>query len=156
VIPNPRTPAFRDVLQREGLHCALAFLNRRVDYRFTGLYCFDGPLLQNVCLYDRQAPQQSGGGDAALRSTWCGITGTSGDCLEIRDGRHDPRFPWMQGSPVISYFGAPVFESRGEAIGTLCHFDLEPRRIAKGELPAVRAAAGLLWTYCLAAHAGGS
>ena len=129
---TPRTPAFRDVLHREGLHNALAFLNRRVGYRFTGLYCFDGPMLHNICLYDRLEPSERGGGDTPLRLTWCSITGAGGNCLEILDGRRDPRFPWMQGSSVISYVGTPVFEPRGEAIGTLCHFDVEMRRIDAG------------------------
>lgn len=146
-----RRPAFRDVLVREGLHAALGVLNGRVDFRFTGVYCFDGAILRSICLFDRQAPHQQRGADAPISQTYCGITGSGGDCLEVADGRLDPRFPWMQANAVIAYCGVPVFEPRGDVIGTLCHFDLRPCQVPKSELPTIRAAAGLVWTYCLAA-----
>lgn len=125
-----------------------------MEFRFTGVYRFDGAILRNVCLFDREAPHQSDGAHAPLNQTYCGITGAGGDCLEIENGRVDPRFPWMQGNPVIAYCGVPVFESRGDVIGTLCHFDVRPCRIPKAELPTVRAAAGLVWTYCLVTEGG--
>jgi hypothetical protein len=147
-----RRPAFRDLLVCDGLHAALGFLNGRVDFRFTGVFRFDGAMLRNVCLFDREGPHQRRGHDAPISQTYCGITGSGGDSLEIADGRLDPRFPWMQGNAVIAYCGVPVFEPRGDVIGSLCHFDLRPCQIPKAELPTVRAAAGLVWTYCLAAR----
>ncbi|MBA2962121.1 GAF domain-containing protein [Ramlibacter sp. CGMCC 1.13660] len=148
-----RTSTFRDVLVRDGLYAALGFLNNRVDFRFTGVYRFDGAILRNVCLFDREAPGESGGQDAPVSQTYCGITGSGGDVLNVENGQVDPRFPWMQGSAVIAYCGVPVFEPRGDVIGTVCHFDLRPCRIPKAELPTIRTAAGLVWTYCLAADA---
>lgn len=148
-----RQPSFRDILFRQGLHAALAFLNGRAGFRFTGVYRFDGATLRNVCLFDREAPQQHVGGDTPLAQTYCGITGAGGDCLQVVDGRIDARFPWMQRDAVIAYCGLPVFEPRGEVIGTLCHFDVRACQVPKAELPTLRLAASALWTYCLVADA---
>jgi hypothetical protein len=144
-----RNPSFRDVLIRDGLHAALGFLNGRVDFRFTGIYRFEGAILRNVCLFDREAPDDRGGGEAPVSQTYCGITGSGGDCLEVEDGKADPRFPWLQGNPVIAYCGVPVFDPLGDVIGTVCHFHVRPCRIPKAELPTIRSAAGAVWTYCL-------
>jgi hypothetical protein len=143
-------------LNQHGLHAALGFLNGRVHFRFTGVFSFDGPMLRNVCLFDREGPHQRRGDDAPVSQTYCGITGSGGDCLEIGDGRVDSRFPWMQANAVIAYCGVPVFEPHGDVIGTLCHSDLRPCQVPKPELPTLRAAASLVWTFCLAARHGAS
>ena len=147
---GPVREAFRSVLAREGLHAALAYLNARTSFRFTGVYQFDGVTLRSVALFDRCSPETLRGPDTPTSQTWCAITGSRGDVVEILDGRTDDRYPWMHGKPTVAYYGVPVFDDRHEVIGTLCHFDVEPRQVAESEKPVLRTAAAVLWIYCLA------
>jgi hypothetical protein len=115
-----------DVLARNGLHAALGLLNARTPFRYTGIYRFDGDVLRNVALFDRQAPGQPRGNDAPLGETYCAITGRLNDRLIVSDGRRDPRHPWMRGNSVVSYCGVPIRAPSGASIGALCHFDDRP------------------------------
>ena len=111
------------VLEREGLHATLKLLNARTPYRYTGVYRFDGDMLRNVALFDRQAPAQVRGQDRLLGETYCAITGRLNDALLVSDGKRDTRYPWMRAHDVLSYCGVPIRDAAGVALGTLCHFD---------------------------------
>lgn len=141
--------AFESVLSGEGLHAALAFLNQRTAFRFTGLYRFDGDMLRNVALFDRWHPAQTSGEDAPTAQTFCAIVGDLLRPLEVVDGRTDDRFPWMKQNAVVSYCGVPVFDDRQKAVGTLCHFDLRPCQAAISQLPLMEGAAEMLLPYVL-------
>jgi len=126
-----------------GLHAALDVLNRRTPFRFTGVYRFDGDMLRNVALFDRWAPDSSEGADAPMHEAFCAITGRLDAPLEVTDGATDPRHPWMQQNAVRSYCGTPIHDGEGQAIGTLCHFDLQPCQAISSELPLLAQAATL-------------
>ncbi len=134
----------KGLLQGQGVHAALRYLNERTAYRFTGVYRFDGDMLRNVHLYDRWAPEQTQGADAPMGETYCAIVGSLGDGLEVSDGATDARFPWMHSNAVLSYCGAPARDSAGVAIGTLCHFDLLPCQATRSEMPFLTQAAPLM------------
>ena len=144
---------FDAALTTGGLHGALAYLNGRTPYRFTGIYRFDGDMLRNVMLYDRWEPSQSAGADAPMRETFCAIVGDQGDGIEVSDGRTDNRFPWMQQNAVVCYCGALVRDEQGQPFGTVCHFDLQRCERPKSELDLLRAVGPKVYDYLRSAVA---
>lgn len=138
---------FNAALAARGMHGALAYLNGRTPYRFTGVYRFDGDTLRNVVLYDRWEPDQKTGADAPMQETFCAIVRTQGDGLEVIDGRTDKRFPWMRENAVICYCGALVRDDQGQPFGSVCHFDLQRCEPPKSELELLRAVAPQIYAY---------
>jgi hypothetical protein len=49
--------AFTSLLQQQGVHPALEYLNQRTPHRYTGLFRFGGEVLHNEALFDRYQPQ---------------------------------------------------------------------------------------------------
>jgi hypothetical protein len=145
--PSEELQSLTAALASGGLPAALRLLNARTPFRFTGLYRFDGARLRNVALFDRWTPEQTRGQDAPMNETFCAIAGRMDEALEVTDGPHDARFPWMQSNAVESYCGTPIHDVAGEAIGTLCHFDLKPCQSVRSELPLLAQAATLFRPY---------
>ena len=136
-----------DILERDGLHAAMKQLNARTAFRFTGVYRFDGPVLRNVGLYDRWTPEQPRGADSPIGQTYCAITGRLNDVLLVSDGPRDRRYPWMHGNSVVSYCGVPIRSEFGHALGTLCHFDMQPCDASAAEATYLLCVADLFRPY---------
>lgn len=127
---------FELLLEREGMHGALAFLNARTRHRFTGVYRFDPPMLRNVCLFDRENPTLRLGGDSPMRETYCSLVGEVNAPFLTNDAAADARLAEHPArASVIAYCGVPLRGEGGLCFGTLCHFDLRPRLAPLGELP---------------------
>ena len=136
---------FARMLDRSGLHAALEWLNARARYRFTGVYRFDGAVLRNVALFDRENPLMHLGNDAVLRETYCGLVAAARAPFETADGRRDPRARLLPArETVLAYCGVPVMTGDAGCVGTLCHFDPRPRLLAAGEGPLLERCASLL------------
>lgn len=135
----------RELLRREGVFAVLRYLNARTMHRYTGLYRFDGPILRNVALFDRETPTLTRGQDSPLGETYCSIVGAGGATVTLADSRRDGR---MTDHParevVVSYCGALVRATDGTAAGTLCSFDVEARPVPSHEIPLLEAVAPLL------------
>jgi hypothetical protein len=129
------------------LRAALELLNARTDFRFTGVYRFDGSTLRNVALYDRSHPELARGEDAPLGQTYCAITGRLNDVLLVSDGPRDRRYPWMHGNSVMAYCGVPIRSEFGHALGTLCHFDVQPCDARAAEATYLLCVADLFRSY---------
>ena len=146
----PRDPNARRVvtdvqtrLRIRGPLAALACLNARVRFRFTGLYHADPPVLRNLYLVDRENPTLNVSGDVCpLDETYCAITCAREASFSTRDARVDAR---LREHParhsVLSYSGVPLRLADGSAWGTLCHFDLRPRLLPATELALLEAVA---------------
>ena len=142
-------------LQRSGVLAALAFLNERTRFRYTGVYHADPPLLRNVQLFDRENPRLNVSGDVAqLDETYCGITRTTNAPFATSNALHDARLRTHAArESVISYSGVPIrLDNRGPW-GSLCHFDVRPRLLSPAELHILEAAAPLFARWL--AEAGG-
>jgi hypothetical protein len=142
----------QEVLATSGLHGALGHLNRRTPYRFTGLYRYDGDMLRSMALFDRWSPDIDEGEDAPMGETFCAIVRDTGEWLEVKDGRSDPRFPWMRENAVVCYSGALIRDADGKPFGTLCHFDVQRCQPSRSEVALLRAAGPLLHRFMAGAQ----
>lgn len=141
--------AFAQRLNTYGILAALAFLNDRTRFRFTGLYRAVPPALHNVALFDRENPTlKLSGAICALEDSYCSIVCASGDPLAIDDSRGDHRVAHHPSRDAIqSYTGVPVRDAGGRVVGSLCHFDGRPRLLPASELPVLTSVAPLLASW---------
>ncbi|MCL1869302.1 MAG: SpoIIE family protein phosphatase [Promicromonosporaceae bacterium] len=74
-------------------------------------------------------------GSIPVEESVCRVTVGQDEILEVRDLREDPRFasiPAVAGPPRVRFYaGVPVHGQSGQAIGTLCIFDLVPRELGR-------------------------
>jgi GAF domain-containing protein len=147
--------SFERRLRSDGLAAALAMLNQRTRFRFTGLYRVVPPKLHNVALYDRENPTLSiAGAVTALDETYCSIVQELGRAFRVSDAPGEAR---LRAHParesVQSYAGVPVRLPGGRVLGTLCHFDGRPRIMPASEVAVLLEVAPLL-VSCLEPSAG--
>ena len=136
---------FASVLDGSGLHAALAFLNARTRHRYTGVYRFDPPLLRSVCLFDRENPPLTLGGDVPMSETYCSLVGEGATPFGTSDAGADERLVRHPArESVLAYCGVPLHADCGRCIGTLCHYDVRPRLIPHIEIPLMARAAALI------------
>ena len=141
--------AFERCLHRDGLSAALAMLNQRTRFRFTGLYRVEATELRNVALVDRENPGLGmSGAVCALTDTYCSIVHKHGRPFRVSDAPAEAR---LRAHParesVQSYAGVPVRLPGGRVLGTLCHFDGRPRIMTPGEVAVMQDVAPLLVTW---------
>lgn len=133
------------VLETRGLHEALRFLNSRTPHRFTAMYRFDSPTLQNLALVDSHAPDVRKGDDTAMDESYCSIVGATGRTFTTEDTRVDDRLREHPArDTVVSYAGVLLRDEDGQPFGTLCHFDLVPCEVPVQEIPLLEAACPVL------------
>lgn len=68
--------------------------------------------------------------------SFCGHAILSKDIFQITDARQDPRFadnPLVTGAPYIRFYAGAPLHADGQAIGTLCIIDSEPRLLSDEE-----------------------
>ncbi|HEX8850473.1 MAG TPA: GAF domain-containing protein [Gemmatimonadaceae bacterium] len=139
-------------LREGGVPAALEMLNARTRFRFTGIYRAEPPLLRNVFLVDRENPTvRVCGAVCPLDETYCAITCAREAAFMTHDATRDARLgDHPARDSVISYAGVPLRLAGGRAWGTLCHFDLRPRLLPRGELVLLEAAAPIFVRWLLA------
>ncbi|TFV53663.1 GAF domain-containing protein [Geodermatophilus sp. DF01-2] len=75
-------------------------------------------------------PPGSATRETALADSPCTLAAAGADLLAIPDARADARvghLPAVTGGQVVAYLGAPLTNSQGHVVGTLCVFDPMPR-----------------------------
>src|SRR5690349_15447414 len=79
-------------LRQDGVLAALAWLNARTRFRFTGLYRAEPPVLRNLYLVDRENPTVNVSGEICpLDETYCAITCERDADFTTSDARRDAR-----------------------------------------------------------------
>ena len=101
------------VLQEEGVHGALRFLNKRTPHRFTGIYRYDGDTLRNVYIFDVFDPDVTKGQDVPMADAYCANVGLKGSGIEFSDISAENSVETRHGSPVVSYCGALIRDLHG-------------------------------------------
>ena len=132
------------ILASDGPIEMLRFLNARTRFRFTGIYRVDPPVLCNLYLFDRENPTLNVSGEVCpLEETYCAIVAGRGLPFRTANARRDVRLtPHAARECVISYCGVPIRRDDGRVWGTLCHFDVRPRLLARSEIEVLEAVAG--------------
>ncbi|RFP63413.1 hypothetical protein D0N36_19525 [Hymenobacter lapidiphilus] len=143
---------FAALLQQQGVHAALAYLNYRTPHRYTGVWRFDGDMLRSEALFDRKMAAVRQGADAPMAATYCSLVGRTEAPVQILDATVDPQALGID-TPVISYCGALIRDGEGRPFGTLCHYDLQRCQERTTDQPLLAAAAQLLYEHM---HAGGA
>lgn len=139
---------FAALLELEGLHGALAFLNGRTRLRFTGVYRFDPPMLRGVCLFDRENPAVKLGGDLPMNGTPCSLVREWATPFATDDAPRDPRLVDHPARElVVSYAGVPLMADAANCFGTLCHFDPRPRVAPLREMPLLERVAPVVMRF---------
>lgn len=138
---------FTAVLQQQGAHAALGYLNHRTPHRYTGIYRFAGASLHNEALFDRYEPTVRQADDVPMEATYCSLVGQQQAPLEINDATTDARVRGVIETPVISYCGVLVRDAAGKAFGSLCHYDMQRCQERTTDLPLLEAAAALLYSH---------
>ncbi len=67
------------------------------------------------------------------------------DLIVVEDTLLDPRFannPLVAGRPFVRFYAAARLVSRGKTVGTLCAYDVQPRRLSTEQVEQLRAMAG--------------
>ena len=142
---DPVLDELRHRLHSGGVGDLLGLLNAHTHHRFTGLYRFDGTVLRNIALYDREQQQSLRGPDSPLSETYCSIVGATETSVAIFDANADPRAANNPGrNSVLSYCGALVRDMAGTPIGTLCSFDPMPQPVMDNEIALLEATARML------------
>lgn len=71
--------------------------------------------------------------ESAAATSFCeAIFHTADDLILVEDTRDDPRFashPFVAGPPAVRFYTAARLVVDGQTVGTLCAYDLTPRRI---------------------------
>jgi hypothetical protein len=135
---------FTDLLQEQGIHAALEYLNHRTPHRYTGLFRFDKEMLRNEVLFDRNQPSVRQGLDVPMAVTYCALVGQQEAPLTIWDATIDPQALGIDTS-VISCCGVLIRDDQGQAYGTLCHYDMQRCQERTTDLVLLEAAAQLLY-----------
>ncbi len=125
------TEAFRQfeaVLEREGIRAGLAKVLERTNYRYIGIFRFEGGKANAAVHYDRLNPDVLTAQEVPDTATYCCYVRDSRGAFTTANAMTDPRLNAHPAREVVlSYCGVPVMDSEGTMLGTLCHYDLVPR-----------------------------
>jgi hypothetical protein len=118
---------FKKTLASGGLRAAMQWLNDRVSYRYTAIFAFDGEMLRNICLIDKENSDITKCPDQPITESYCMYIHRSRQRFATEHALLDKR---VEGHPkrrnVQCYYGIPLFGSDGKMLGTVCHFDSMP------------------------------
>lgn len=136
------------LLANDGLPAALGALNADTEFRFTGVYRFEGDWVVSVALYDRLHPMLTLGENVKMRESYCRIAGELGGPFAIENAPRDPRLDGHAArDDVQSYIAVLLRDAAGRPWGTLCHFDFVPRPTDTAAFARLAAARPVLEAY---------
>ncbi len=140
----------RQALDGGGLADGLAYLNSRVEHRFTAVYRLSSDfVMENVAIVDKLGEVVPDALMAVpLGDSFCQFVLKDGffklTDAETQAGRLDGH---AYKGIVQSYVGLPLTKNSGDLFGTLCHFDFPARPIGTSEFEYLVEAARLLPAY---------
>jgi GAF domain-containing protein len=141
--------ALQGALSIGGLHSGLAYLNSRVEHRFTAVYRLEKLMMRKIDLIDK-APDHldtSGLQTVPLGDSFCQFALREGFFRTAKTtGMDDLKGHPYQGV-IESYVGLPLVKVQGEVFGTLCHFDFAERPLSDDEFTFLQRVARLLPRY---------
>jgi GAF domain-containing protein len=134
---NPTTQALDDdraiqefsrILDADGARDALAFLLSRSAYRFIAVFRFKDGWSTAALFVDRENPDVRATAEVPETATYCCQVRDGKAIFTTADALADPRLTLHTAREAIrAYHGIPILTPEGEMVGTLCHYDVEPR-----------------------------
>lgn len=119
---------FASILQASGVRDALAYLVGLSDYRFIGIFRFQGGKATAAVHYDKADPSALRSAEVPDTATYCCFIRDSGGAFSTADAMADERLrDHVAREAVRAYCGVPVMDAEGHLLGTLCHYDVVPR-----------------------------
>lgn len=135
----------RERLAAGDVRGALRYLNAQTPHRFTGLYEFRDPRLDNLHIVDKQNPDTTSLPDVPVTATYCAFARSTRRPVAIEDARLDERFEDHPArNEIISYTGVPLIDRMGEVFGTICHYDYAAVEISAENVALLEAMSALL------------
>jgi hypothetical protein len=123
---------FEATLRADGLLAAMRWLNSSVPYRYSAIFSFDGDLLHNVCLIDKENPSVSTCADQSISDSYCIYIRGSGQMFSVDESLRDARVQGHAKRKAFQcYYGIPLFGANRKILGTVCHFDTLPVRVTE-------------------------
>jgi hypothetical protein len=117
---------FRAAIAADGLWAAMRSLNAASPYRFTAVFGFDGDLLRNFCLVDKENANVKSCADQTIAESYCIFIHRAAAPFSVEYALRDAR---VNGHPKQGsfqcYYGIPLLGRNGKLLGTVCHFDKE-------------------------------
>lgn len=118
---------FNAIIQADGLLGAMRWLNRRTPYRFTAIFAFQGEVLRNICLVDKEDSNVTHCPDQPIVDSYCIYIHRSGERFSVEDSLLDSRVEGHPKRPSFHcYYGIPLTGPDGHLLGTVCHFNSAP------------------------------
>jgi len=131
---SERLGLFLAEIEFGGVEGALKYLNARTPYRYTAIYRFEGAMMRNIYLYDREGEDVSDFEKVPLADSFCQFV-MAEDGFSTSDSAQDERLLGHAYRSILnSYFGLPLSRKPGTIYGTFCHFDFKPQVIADSEI----------------------
>lgn len=119
---------FARLLATDGVRAALYSLLRLTDYRFISIFRFQAGKATSAVHVDRTDLTLQQAAEVDETSTYCCYVRDSSGAFVTADALHDARTATHSARQAIrSYCGIPILEPEGGLVGTLCHYDVEPR-----------------------------
>ena len=132
---NEAFAEFAILQQTRGLREALGYLLRLTDYRYIGIWRFQDGKADAAAHFDRENPQQIRAQEVPENATYCCFVRDSTAPFKTPHALMDERLAEHPArSQVQTYCGVPLMDSNGTLLGTLCHYDTEPRDVEQIDL----------------------
>jgi CheY-like chemotaxis protein len=128
-----------------GVLALLEHLNRETDYRFTSFYRFAADRLVSVWTYDREDPRVDLVPPVPVSASYCAYVRDQRGPFLVDDSVRDERVANHPGhGGVHAFCGVPVFDPDGRLLGSLCHYDSQPRQAPSTALARLAETASVL------------
>lgn len=123
----------------------LAELLKDTDFRYIGIWRFQDGKASAAVHYDRLNPALTTSDEVPDTATYCCYVREAGAPFKTANALVDERLAEHPArTAVAAYAGVPVMDSNGTIVGTLCHYDTEPRDVGQVDLQLMLTVASFL------------
>lgn len=103
-------------------------LLEQTNFRFCGIWLFQDDKAKAVIHVDRENLEMESVPEVGATATYCSLMQESGKPFATPNAMADTRLAsHVARTAVLSYAGVPVIDVKGDVIGSLCFYDLQPR-----------------------------
>jgi len=136
---------FSQLLAERGVRAALAFVLELSEFRYLGIFRFDGGRALASVHIDREHPALAEMRDAPDYLACCCLVRNGRGMLITANALVDHRLTSHTTRPTVrAHWGVPILAPDGELIATLCHYDVVPRDTSRLDTPLLEQIAGAL------------